>query len=112
MVRQDKITFLVSTLETPDLYGCFDYDCDVHDNPFKATSHAKRIFERIGVISKFESDPEGLLTQYLPVNKHYFLDKALLEFSKDYCSQYEPNCTICILDVCCDYYNKKNDWSE
>ena len=112
MIRQDKITFLVSTLGNLELYGHFKYNQNVHDKSFNVPDYANRIFKRIGIISKFENNSSDILTQYLPVNKHGFLNKALLEFSNDYCLDNNPFCENCHLDVCCDYYNKKNDWSE
>ena len=112
MIRQDKITFLISTLDTPELYRGFKYDNSVHHKVFEPSQYAERIFKRIGIISKFENNPSKILTQYLPVNKHDFLKSTLLEFSKDYCSKNSPLCESCYFDVCCDYNNKKNDWKE
>ena len=112
MIRQDKITFLISTLETPELYGNFKYDDSVHHKTFNIDDYAERIFKRIGIISKFETNPVKILTEYLPVNKHDFLQSSLLKFSKDYCFKKAPSCNRCYFDICCDYNNKKNDWEE
>ena len=112
MIRQDKITFLISTLESPELYyslKCVEY---VHDNDFYVEGYSERVFKRIGIISKIDDNPSKILTKYLPVNKHKFLKKSLLQFSKDYCLDDNPLCRGCCFDSCCDYYNKKNDWVE
>ena len=112
MIRQDKITFLISTFSTPELYGDFKYDDSVHDNRFIVDDYMERIFKRIGIISKIEKNPVKILTEYIPVNKHDFLKSALLEFSKEYCFENNPCCNSCCFDICCDYNNKKNDWKE
>ena len=112
MIRQDKITLLISTLELPELYSSLKYNECVHNDVFNVPSYINRIIKRIGVISKTESDPSSLLTQYLPVNKHDFLKKSLLKFSTDYCLETNPLCKICLIDKSCDYNNKKNDWIE
>ena len=110
MIRQDKITFLISTLEGPELYCSLKCDEYVHDNNFYVENYSERVFKRIGIISKFENNPSEVLTKYLPVNKHKFLKKSLLQFSKDYCFEHNPACQGCYFDLCCDYYNQKNDW--
>ena len=112
MIRQDKITFLISTLEGPDLYSSLSSNEFVHNDKFNVSNYIDRIFKRIGIISKFENNQSKILTQYLPVNKHKFLTKALFEFSKDYCLEHKPICQKCFLESSCDYYNKKNDWIE
>ena len=94
------------------MYGDCDYNSYVHDNNFDVPDYAERIFKRIGIISKIEDNASNILTQYLPVNKHDFLNKALLEFSSDYCLKNNPLCDNCCFDLCCDFYNKKNDWLE
>ena len=113
MIRQDKITFLISTLENVEIYNSsFNYNYYVHNNPFNSTEYSDRIFKRLGIISKTEKNSSKLLTQYLPVNKHDFLNKTLKKFSSDYCLKDLPLCNDCFFDKCCDYYNKKNDWLE
>jgi len=112
LIRQDKITFFVSTLESVDCYGNIDYNSHVHDDDFQTPEYVDRIFKRIGVISRFENNTSKILTEYLPVNKHDFLNKALLKFSNDYCLKNSPFCNDCCFGICCDYYNKKNDWLE
>ena len=112
MIRQDKITFLISTFELPELYSSLSSNESVHNNQFHVSNYTDRIFKRIGIISRSEKKSSKLLTQYLPVNKHAFLKKSLFYFSKDYCLENNPLCQNCYLDLCCDYYNKKNDWIE
>ena len=112
MIRQDKITFLISTLEGPDLYSSLSSNEFVHNDKFIVSNYIDRIFKRIGVISRSEDNQSEILTQYLPVNKHQFLKEALFQFSKDYCLENKPICQKCYLGLCCDYYNKKNDWIE
>ena len=112
MIRQDKITFLISTLERPELYSSLVLNEFIHNNSFNVPEYADRIFKRIGIISKSEKNPSKLLTEYLPVNRHAFLKKSLLYFSKDYCLKDIPICNGCYFCKCCDYYNKKNDWLE
>ena len=112
MIRQDKITFLISNLKAPELYSSFLSDESVHHNIFIITPSIDRILKRIGVFHKSEYDQSQILTKYIPVNKHRFLKRALTEFSKDYCIEYNPLCEKCYLGIGCDYYNKKNDWVE
>ena len=112
MIRQDKITFLISTLEGPELYSSLVLNEFIHENNFDVPQYIDRILKRIGIISKLEKKPSKLLTQYIPVNRHIFLKKALLQFSKDYCLKDMPICDGCYFDRCCDYFNKKNDWIE
>ena len=112
MIRQDKITFLISTLERPELYSSLVFNEFIHNNNFDVPEYADRIFKRIGIISRLEKNSSELLTEYLPVNRHAFLKKSLLQFSKDYCLKDIPICNECYFDIYCDYYNKKNDWME
>ena len=112
MIRQDKITFLISTLETPELYSSFLTDEFVHHDKFLVTPCIDRILKRVGILNKSEQDQVEVLTKYIPVNKHRFLRNALTQFSKDYCIQDTPFCHECSLELICDYYNKKNDWLE
>ena len=112
MIRQDKITFLISTFETPELYSSLSSDECIHNDQFDVSNYIDRIFKRIGIISQSENNQSKILTQYLPVNKHKFLTKALFEFSKDYCMEKDPICQGCYLGLHCDYYNKKKDWIE
>ena len=112
MIRQDKITFLVSTLESPELYSSLYLSEPVHDNVFDVSTYIDRILKRIGVISKKETDSSGILTKYIPVNKHTFLQNSLNRFASDYCLESEPVCQSCYINLCCDYFNKKNDWLE
>ena len=90
MIRQDKITFLISTLESPELYSSLISNEIVHNNKFDIPNYIDRILKRLGIISRFENNPSYILTKYIPVNKHRFLQKSLLEFSKDYCLKNIP----------------------
>ena len=112
MIRQDKITFLISTLENIDLYKSIDYDSYVNHNTFETSTDIERFFKRLGVVSKNNKNTSQILTEYLPVNKHDFLRKVLLRFTADFCYKNSPKCNDCVLDISCDYYNKKNDWSK
>ena len=110
MVRQDKITFLISTLRTPELYASLLTDEFVHERSFLINNSIDRVLKRIGVVRKREEKQVEILTKYIPVNKHQFLKKALIQFSEDYCFESSPLCNQCYLDIGCDYNNKKNDW--
>jgi len=110
LVRQDKITFLISTLESPEFYSSFLTNEFVHHNKFFVTSCIDRILKRVGILNRLEQNQTEVLTEYVPVNKHKFLKNALIEFSKDYCLESSPLCQECSLKLICDYYNKKNDW--
>ncbi len=112
MVRQDKITFLVSTLESPELYRSLCINEPVHDNAFNVSIYIDRILKRIGVISKKEINSSQVLTQYMPVNKHAFLQQSLNRFASDYCLEDDPECQNCHINLGCDYFNKKNDWLQ
>ena len=112
MIRQDKITFLISTLEAPELYFSFLTNEFVHHDKFLVTPSIDRIFKRIGILNRSEQNQEKILTEYIPVNKHRFLRNALTELSKDYCIVINPLCHKCSLELICDYYNKKNNWLE
>ena len=112
MVRQDKITFLISKFETPELYSSFSVNEFVHNNKFILNSSIDRVLKRIGIIARLENNQSEILTKYIPVNKHQFLRKTLNQFSKDFCTEEMPSCSKCYLDLGCDYYNKKNDWLE
>ncbi len=112
MIRQDKITFLISTLQVYEEYKFIDCDYTVHNNIFDVSDYSDKIFKRIGILSRFENNTSKILTKYLPVNKHDFIKKALRKFSNDYCLDHNPFCSNCFFIQCCDYYNKKNDWSE
>ena len=111
MVRQDKITFLISTLRTPELYAPLLVDDFVHERSFSINNSIDRVLKRIGVVRRLEQKQVEILTKYIPVNKHQFLKKALIQFSEDYCVENSPFCNQCYLNIGCDYNNKKNDWS-
>jgi len=110
LIRQDKITFLISTLQSPELYSSLISNEFVHHNKFNVPNYIDRIFKRIGIISKFENNSSKILTQYIPVNKHKFLKESLLKFSEDYCLKNTPICKKCYISSCCDYNNKRNNW--
>ena len=112
MIRHDKITFLISTLENVDLYKTINYDSYVNHDIFEVSYDIERFFKRLGVVSKNNKKTSQFLTEYLPVNKHDFLRKVLLRFTSDICYENFPKCNDCFFDICCDFYNKKNDWSE
>ena len=112
MIRLDKLTFLISTFGAPELYASLLNDEFVHEDTFAINPSADRILKRIGIISMQENKQSELLTRYVPVNKHVFLKKTLIRFSKEYCFEDNPLCDQCYLSKGCDYYNKKNDWIE
>ena len=110
MIRQDKITFLISIFETEKFYSFSGKDEFIHDNPFLVSNGSLRSLRRIGVITRFEKKSSQILTQYIPVNRHKFLQESLVKFSKYFCFKDNPLCKKCYFNFCCDYNNKKNDW--
>ena len=82
MVRQDKITFLISTLRTPELYAPLLVDDFVHERSFSINNSIDRVLKRIGIVRKREEKQVEILTKYIPVNKHQFLKKALIQTLK------------------------------
>ena len=128
MVRQDKITYLISSFQNgiaspyslnsmPEIKNhpmksvyekkILDDSCTI----FHASKKSNRVLLRVGVISTSDIDEtEKLMTEYIPYNRHKLIYDHLENLAENICTAFEPYCSNCILIEICDYNNKKNIW--
>ena len=104
-VRQDKLALIVNFFKVEDIPMPID--------EIQFSDRSLLFFQRFGVIINFEGLIQNLevLNNYIPVNKHYNLNRRVLKFTLDECGKI-PKCNRCDISDHCDYYNKKNAWID
>ena len=134
MVRQDKITFLItffqsecntlnsqtsiekwySNYEFPK-YSFPDFSSQSLSNSdiFYGNMINTRVLYRIGVLFNFDlCKTNKLMTEFIPVSRHFFLYANIEKFGSELCTALMPLCNDCKLSEICDYFNNKNIWEE
>ena len=128
MVRQDKITYLIT---------CFQNDSDAiiddaslnlwltdynssetisqlitDGGVFPGNVINNRLLSRLGII--FTSDiekTETLLSEFIPFTRHKLLFVNIQKVGLQICTAFSPTCMDCSLSEICDFYNEKNHWA-
>ena len=106
IVRQDKLGLIVSSLGIKDV--------PLIKDEVKFSNKVILFFKRLGVILDFKKSKESiqqLLNGFIPINKHYDLNKKVYQFTIDRC-KHNPECILCEFSENCDYFNRKNDWAD
>ena len=130
MVRQDKITYLITFFQNDkdsiiaeyDLNNWFfeyyykvsnHYDLNKDSDIFSGNVLNTRVLYRLGILDQNVISKTGsLMTEFIPVNKHRFLFVNIQEFGKNICTALAPLCKSCMFVKICDYSNSKNIWAE
>ena len=111
MVRLDKILHMITCFKsvTPgledDQYTTPPIDIDI-------SIDSERVMKRMGVFkNNFDVKMNRAeIVDSIPYGREEFLLSNLINFSKDICTQTDPLCVSCTMNVHCDFHNKKNDW--
>ena len=127
MVRQDKITYLITFFKS-DKNSIFDQksldswvstyssinniQIILDEGYFQVDIINNRVLFRLGVISSFDLKKTGiLLSRFIPFNRHKLLFVNIQKLGTKICTTYTPNCVECNFTDICDYFNEKNMWS-
>ncbi len=128
MVRQDKITYLITFFQN-DSDAIIDdaslnlWLTDYHysesisqlitaGDVFPGNVINNRLLSRLGVI--FTSDiekTETLLSEFIPFTRHKLLFVNIQIMGLQICTAFSPTCVNCSLSEICDFYNGKNRWA-
>ena len=105
LVRQDKLALIVNFFKVEDVSMPID--------KIQFSDRSLLFFQRFGVIINLDGSNKNseVLNNYIPVNKHYDLNRRVLQFTSDQCGEI-PKCSRCDIFDHCDYYNKKNEWID
>ena len=127
MVRQDKITYLVTSFQNKgdgkyestslELEG--EYPCKAHiseeldsEDFFPGNMINNRVLARIGVISTSDiQETQTLMSEFIPFKRHNLLFVNIEKIGNQLCTAFDPACVDCNLSKICDFYNEKNWWA-
>ena len=128
MVRQDKITYLITFFQN-------DSDAIIDDtslnlwltgyNSSKSISQLiadgdvfpgnvinNRLLARLGIIITSDiQKTEVLLSKFIPFTRHKLLFVNIQKMGLQVCTAFNPTCVICSFSEICDFYNGKNRWA-
>ena len=128
MVRQDKITYLITFFqnnsdvnhnETPLHSWLTDYNYTKNlskiisnEDIFSGNVINNRVLNRLGVITTSDiKKTEILMSEFTPFTKHKLLFINIQKLGLELCTAFTPNCRLCSFNVICDFYNEKNQWA-
>ena len=128
MVRQDKITYLITyfqndgddVLESTSLKLWLkksSFEADIYQRIkdgdfFPGNVINNRVLARLGVISTSEIQKTQLLmTAFIPFKRHNLLLVNIEKIGNQLCTAFNPACIDCNLSDICDFYNEKNRWA-
>jgi len=128
MVRQDKITYLITFFQnnsdvnhnqTPLHSWLTDYSYTKNlskiisnEDIFSGNVINNRVLNRLGVITTSDiKKTESLMSEFTPFTKHKLLFVNIQKLGLELCTAFTPNCRLCSLNVICDFYNEKNQWT-
>ena len=97
-------------IKTISTFICFG----LKGNSFPVDVHVHRILTRIGISLNFKS-PEKvfkIVNPFIPVGKEFFLYAHIVNHGKVVCKSLNPKCNVCMFNQHCDFFQKKNEWSE
>ena len=128
MVRQDKITYLITffqnkgnkmpTGESLKLWidnSTFDPQiCErIKDGDFfPGDVVSNRVLTRLGVIATSDvRETQRLMSEFIPFKRHKLLFINIGRLGNQLCTAFSPSCVECKLIEICDFFNEKNRWS-
>ena len=113
MVRLDKIIYMITCFKS----STDDFEQSQYSSPKDNMSLDKStlmVLRRIGVISREEKSDNIKKTflDSIPYGRENFFLFNIKEHYKEICKESSPICSICMMNIQCDYNNKKNYWKE
>ena len=128
MVRQDKITYLITffqnegdempTGESLKLWidnSTFDpqiYERIKDGDFFPGNVVNNRVLTRLGVITTSDiQKTQTLMSEFIPFTKHNLLFINIAKLGNQLCTAFSPSCVDCKLIKICDFFNEKNKWA-
>ena len=128
MVRQDKITYLISLflnneveLPHPEKLSNWIEESTFPDkisnkvysgNYFPGNVINTRVLNRLGVIQTSNiEETELLMSAFIPYNRCILLIINIETLGSQICTAFNPGCTYCDMNDICDYFNEKNRWA-
>ena len=127
MVRQDKITYLVTSFlnkgdgksEGTSLKLGGEYSCRAYISEelgggdlFPGNAINNRVLARIGVISTSDiQETQILMSEFIPFKRHNLIFVNIEKIGNQLCTAFKPACVDCNLSEICDFYNGKNRWA-
>ena len=127
MVRQDKITYLVTFFQnegdaisedislklgrkdSSSTLICEEYG---DEDFFPGNAINNRVLARLGVITTFDiQETQTLMSEFIPFKRHNLLFVNIEKIGNELCTAFNPACVDCNLSEICDYYNEKNRWA-
>ena len=96
--------------ETVSIFICFGLKRD----SFPVDVHVHRIMTRVGITSNYKNPDKifKMVNPYIPVGKGFFLHAHLVEHGKNICKISNPKCENCMFNQHCDYFLRKNEWTD
>ena len=128
MVRQDKITYLITffqnegdempTGESLKLWidnSTFEpqiYERIKDGDSFPGNVVNNRVLTRLGVITTSDiQETQTLMSEFIPFTKHNLLFINIAKLGNQLCTAFAPSCVDCKLIEICDFFNEKNRWA-
>ena len=111
MVRLDKIIYMITCFKSfSNKLEQSQYSIPNKDESLD--SRTLLVMKRMGVISENEHDISEKIKDAIPFGREEFLMLNIKKHYKNICSENSPRCSLCAMNMQCDYYNKKNEWKE
>ena len=127
MVRQDKITYLVTFFQNEgdeipegsslqlwleDSSSTHFYEQIESGGFFPGNVINNRVLARLGVITTSDiGETQTLMSEFIPFKKHNLLFVNIEKIGNQLCTAFKPACLDCNLTKICDFYNEKNWWA-
>ena len=127
MVRQDKITYLITFFQNEgdeipegtslklwleDFSSAYIYEQIVGGDCFPGNVTNNRVLARLGVITTSDiQETQTLMSEFIPFKRHNLLFKNIEKIGNQLCTVFDPACVDCNLSEICDFYNEKNRWA-
>ena len=128
MVRQDKITYLITFFQNDSdaiiddaslNLWLTDYNSSksisqliADGDVFPGNAINNRLLSRLGIILTTDIEKtEALLSEFIPFTRHKLLFVNIQKMGLEICTAFSPSCVNCSLREICDFYNGKNHWA-
>ena len=127
MVRQDKITYLVTFFQNEgdaipegislklwleDSSRAHIYEQIKGGDFFPGNVINSRVLTRLGVITTSDiQETQDLMSEFIPFNRHNLIFVNIEKIGNQLCTAFNPACVNCNLSDICDFYNEKNRWA-
>ena len=127
MVRQDKITYLITFFQNEgneipkgtslklwvEGFSRTDIYKQIEGGDFfPGNAINNRVLARLGVITTPDiHETQTLMSEFIPFKKHNLLFVNIQKIGNQLCTAFNPACVNCNLSDICDFYNEKNRWA-